>query len=151
MSTIIWSIKSFDILTNLELYAILQLRSTIFVVEQNCVYLDPDGKDEKSIHLCGWVDNQLAAYARILPPNVSYLNQSSIGRVLTNPTFRLKGLGKILMERAISETYHLFPSHTIKIGAQLYLLKFYQEQGFQPVGEEYLEDGILHIEMEHLK
>jgi ElaA protein len=145
-----WICKKFETLTVSELYCILKLRSEVFVVEQNCVYLDADGKDLAAHHLCGWLHNQLVAYCRILPPGLSY-PEASIGRVLTHSAHRKDGYGKQLMKRAIQKTYSLYPVPAIKIGAQQYLLAFYTNLGFQAVGEPYLEDDIPHITMIHQK
>lgn len=144
---ITWGLKKMEELSAHELYQILQVRSEVFVVEQNCVYLDADGKDEKGYHFCGWMGQDLAAYCRLLPEGVSYSDAASIGRVLTNERYRNIGAGKILMKKAIQITYELFPTSSIKIGAQLYLLKFYSELGFKQISDTYLEDGIPHIEM----
>lgn len=141
-----WVYKNFNDLTVLELYAILKLRSEVFVVEQNCVYLDTDNKDQLSFHLSGWIGNELVAYARILPPGSAF-EEASIGRVVTNPQYRKTGAGKALMLRAIEKTLQQFDVSAIKIGAQLYLLSFYKLLGFKISGPEYLEDGIPHIEM----
>jgi ElaA protein len=149
MTTIEWRLKKMDELSAQELYKILQVRSEVFVVEQNCVYLDADGKDEKGYHFCGWINDNLVAYCRLLPVGISYPDDASIGRVLTHPDFRNLGIGKILMEKAITTTYELFHVNSIKIGAQLYLLKFYNELGFIQLSESYLEDGIPHITMLH--
>lgn len=144
-----WRLKKMEELSAHELYQILQVRSEVFVVEQNCVYLDADGKDEKGFHYCGWIGEDLVAYCRLLPVGVSYSDAASIGRVLTNGRYRKMGAGKILMKQAIQITYELFPTSCIKIGAQLYLLNFYSELGFQQISDVYLEDGIPHIEMIH--
>ena len=141
-----WVYKNFNDLTVLELYAILKLRSEVFVVEQNCVYLDTDNKDQLSFHLSGWIGNELVAYARILPPGSAF-QEASIGRVVTNPQYRKTGAGKALMQRAIEKTLQQFDVSAIKIGAQLYLLSFYSSLGFKQSGPEYLEDGIPHIKM----
>ena len=142
-----WIFKKFDELTPHELYKIIWLRNEVFVVEQNCVYQDADHKDPKSWHLMGMNDqNELMAYCRILPPGLSYV-EPSIGRVLTNPAVRKEGAGKILMQNGIEKCFELFGPVNIKIGAQLYLLKFYSSLGFEKSGEIYLEDGIEHIEM----
>ena len=145
-----WVYKNFNDLTVLELYAILKLRSEVFVVEQNCVYLDTDNKDQLSFHLSGWIGNELVAYARILPPGSAF-QEASIGRVVTNPQYRKTGAGKALMQRAIEKTLQQFDVSAIKIGAQLYLLSFYKSLGFKISGPEYLEDGIPHIEMALIK
>jgi len=143
---LIWIYKSFDQLTIKELYAILQLRNEVFVVEQNCVYQDIDGKDLRSFHLMAFDDDVLAAYSRILPPGLSF-EEASIGRVITAPNYRAKGIGITLIEKAIAEVGNTFEGKPIKIGAQLYLKKFYEGFGFVQTNEIYLEDGIEHIEM----
>jgi ElaA protein len=139
--------KPFKELTSLELYKILQLRSEVFVVEQNCVYQDIDNKDTVGYHLTCFENEELLAYARVLGPGVSYTDYSSIGRVCNKLTHRQLGLGKILMEEAIRKFNELFPKYSIKISAQSYLLKFYADLRFEKIGEEYLEDQIPHIAM----
>jgi ElaA protein len=146
MNEINWQLKSFEELTNLEVYKLLKARSEVFVVEQNCVYLDTDGKDIASYHLCGWVGDELAAYVRILPAGLAF-EEVSIGRVLTHPSFRSKGMGKLLMKEAIAQAEAIYGKVPVRIGAQLYLEKFYTELGFRQVSEQYLEDDIPHIEM----
>jgi ElaA protein len=146
MSELNWVYKSFEDLTPAELYTILKLRSQVFVVEQDCVYLDMDDKDQHSFHLCGWDNGTLVAYVRILPPGLAF-KEASIGRVVTNPSFRKTGAGRILMKLAIEKTLWQFNVADIKIGAQLYLFDFYTSLGFKKSGPEYLEDGIPHIEM----
>lgn len=141
-----WTCKKFNELTPHELYAILQLRNEVFVVEQNCVFQDADNKDAYCCHLMGWKDGLLAAYTRLVPPGVSY-TEMSIGRVVTSPAARGGGLGRELMEQSIKRCYNLFGNGSIKIGAQLYLEKFYGSLGFVQSSEMYLEDGIPHIEM----
>jgi ElaA protein len=146
MSSLHWTYKHFSSLSTQELYIILSLRSEVFVVEQNCVYLDTDNKDADAWHLCGWQDEVLVAYVRILAPGVSY-EEASIGRVLTNPAFRKNGYGVQLMNVAIEKTLQQFNVQKIKIGAQLYLQNFYSNLGFTQTSEVYMEDGIPHIEM----
>lgn len=141
-----WSYKSFNELTTLELYAILQLRAAVFVVEQNCPYQDIDGKDKVSFHLMAWLGNELMAYTRSVPPGISF-EEASIGRVITSPQYRGKGAGITLMEKSIAHTLASYQTNTIKIGAQLYLKKFYSGFGFEQCSDTYLEDGIPHIEM----
>jgi ElaA protein len=142
---IITKLKSFNELNVHELYAILKLRSEVFVVEQNCVYLDIDEKDTKSYHLMQYDENQLIGYTRILPLGVSYEKSCSIGRVVNRIDYRGKGLGKILMLKSIEHCKDLFPRVSIKIGAQSYLIPFYQSLGFTPESEnDYDEDGIPH-------
>ncbi len=141
-----WIFKSFDELTTAELYAIIELRNRVFVVEQNCPYQDADYKDQKSFHLMGWKEEELAAYTRIIPQGISYA-EASIGRVVTSPDHRGGGIGRELMQRSIDKAFSQFQCATIKIGAQVYLKQFYESLGFVQTGEEYLEDGIPHIEM----
>lgn len=141
-----WLLKRFDELTPYQLYAILQLRNEVFVVEQNCVFQDADDKDQNSYHLMGFLDNKLVAYTRLVPAGVSY-EQASIGRVVTSPSVRRSGAGKLLMQQSIDSLYALFGKVPIKIGAQLYLQHFYESFGFKRVSDIYLEDGIEHIYM----
>lgn len=143
---ITWAIKKFEALTPHELYTILRLRSEVFVVEQNCVFLDMDNKDQSCHHLMGWENDKLVAYTRIVPPGISY-DEPSIGRVVTSPAARGSGSGKLLMERSIEETQRLYGKTPIKIGAQYYLKKFYGGLGFEQSSDIYDEDGIDHIEM----
>jgi ElaA protein len=142
-----WQLKKFEELTTIELYNILHLRSEVFVVEQNCVYQDLDNIDQQSYHLyCTNKESEILAYCRIIPPTIVYV-EPSIGRVISNPLFRKTGIGKLLLEKAITETTFLYPNTTIKIGAQLYLKKFYESFGFIQISEIYDEDGIDHIKM----
>lgn len=141
-----WLLKKFDELTPHQLYVILQLRNEVFVVEQNCVFQDADDKDQNSYHLMGFIKNKLVAYTRVIPPGEIY-EQPSIGRVVTSPSLRGTGAGKELMQQSISTVYNLFGEHPIKIGAQLYLKKFYNSLGFEQVSDIYLEDGIEHVYM----
>lgn len=141
-----WQLKQFGELTPEELYQILRLRSEVFVVEQNCVFLDMDNKDQSSWHLMGWQDGLLAAYTRLLPPGLSY-EEMSIGRVVSSPAVRGTGIGRELMLESISACRKLFGNGPIRIGAQLYLKKFYASLGFVAEGDIYLEDGIEHVEM----
>lgn len=141
-----WQCKHFDELTSHELYAIIKLRNEVFVVEQNCVFQDADGKDQYCYHLSGLAANEIAAYARLVPAGISY-PYISIGRVITSPPYRRTGFGKALMVQAINECYRLLGKQPIKVGAQLYLRDFYQSFGFVQTSEMYLEDDIPHIEM----
>jgi ElaA protein len=141
-----WVCREFADLSPHELYEILRLRSEVFVVEQNCVFLDMDNKDEGCLHFMGFVGAKLAAYTRLVPPGHIY-DEMSIGRVVTSPKHRNKGLGKELMQRSIDECRNYFGEGDIKIGAQCYLLKFYKSLGFKVSGERYLEDGIEHVHM----
>ena len=138
--------KTFQELTNKELYQLLQLRSEVFVVEQNCVFLDMDDKDEASYHVLGYYHNKLVAYTRLVPKGVIY-DVASIGRVVTHASVRKLGFGKLLMEYSISEVRQKLHAEEILIGAQLYLHKFYTSLGFVQEGAMYLEDNIEHIKM----
>ena len=142
-----WVIKKFDELSPSELYAILQLRNEVFVVEQNCVYQDADNKDQMSYHFTGWENDRLIAYTRLLPKGVAYNDYVSIGRVVTSPSARGTGIGKELIKNYLVQLKNLFVSVPIKIGAQIYLKTFYAEFGFQQTSDVYFEDGIEHIEM----
>jgi ElaA protein len=146
-STIQWVTKPFSALTVDELYAILRLRSEVFVVEQNCVFLDMDNNDQIAYHTMGWLNNELIASTRLFNVDQSYKGYQSIGRVVGSPKHRGIGAGKALMQYSIAECERLFGKHPIKIGAQLYLKKFYEEQGFEQAGEMYYEDAIEHIPM----
>lgn len=145
--TIHWTTKLFADLTLTELYALLQLRSEVFVVEQTCAFQDIDGHDQTALHLLGYTEaGELAAYARLFAAGRSYA-QASIGRVLTAPRYRGHGLGRQLLREALAQCEAQFGRQPIKIGAQQYLLAFYESFGFVPEGEGYLEDGIPHVHM----
>ena len=145
-----WQCSPFDELSTKALYAILRARQVVFVVEQNCPFLDADDVDQHCRHLLGWQiqgsSNALAAYARLVPPGVKY-GEPSIGRVITSPEFRGQGLGKELMLRAVQAMDELYPGRAIRIGAQHYLERFYSGFGFVTVSPTYIEDGIPHVEM----
>ena len=144
-----WICKPFSNLTVYELYAVMQLRSEVFVVEQNCPYQDADNKDQKSWHLCGWNNETLAAYVRLLPPGVSF-EEMSIGRVVTAPSHRKGGIGRLLMQEGMKQCAEIFGNGPIRIGAQLYLKHFYESLGFKQCSDMYLEDNIKHIEMKYI-
>ena len=141
-----WKIKPFKELTTDELYNLLLLRSEVFVVEQNCVYQDVDGKDSKAIHVLGEFNNQLVAYSRIFRP-LDYFEEASIGRVVIPKSCRDKKIGHELMKVSIKAIQVLFGENKITISAQLYLKEFYQSHGFKVTSEEYLEDDIPQIQM----
>ena len=145
-----WQWKSFEELTLEELYRLLALRQEVFVVEQKSIYQDADGHDAGSHHLLGVAEGQegapLAAYLRVLPPGLKY-PEASIGRVVTSPRARGQGLGKELVARGIAFVESRFPGAPIRIGAQHYLLRFYEDFGFHAEGDVYDEDGIPHIQM----
>ena len=141
-----WKIKSFDELTVHELYDFLRLRSEIFVVEQNCVYLDLDGKDKVALHLFGEFEGKIVAHARLFKAGITFEN-ASIGRVTVDANYRDRKWGHDLMCEAIAGIKYHFGENQITIGAQLYLKKFYESHGFIQASEMYLEDDIPHIEM----
>ena len=141
-----WKCKPFDALSPHELYAIIRLRNEVFVVEQQCIFQDADNKDQQCFHLVGYIDSELAAYARLVPAGLSY-EEVSIGRIITSPLFRNTGIGKALMQQAIDQCHKLFNKQAIKIGAQFRLKHFYESFGFTQIGEVYDEDGIDHIHM----
>lgn len=141
-----WVVKEFATLSVTQLYEILQLRAEVFVVEQTCDYQDLDGKDAESLHVCGYENEQLVAYARIVLAGVSY-PEISIGRVVVSPKKRGEGLGKQLMDESLVWICEKYGTQPVRISAQSHLEKFYSEIGFKPTGKAYLEDGIPHIEM----
>lgn len=140
------TVKAFQELTVNELYDLLKLRSEVFVVEQNCVFLDQDDKDQKCYHLLLYSADQLVGYSRLVPAGLSY-QEMAIGRVVSSPAMRGKGVGKLVMELSIEYCHKLFEVGVIRIGAQTYALEFYGALGFVSDGEVYDEDGIEHIEM----
>ncbi len=139
-------VKNFAELTTQELYDILQLRSEVFVVEQDCVYQDLDGKDQKALHVLGYKKNKLVAYTRIFDKG-HYFSQASIGRVAVIMSERQNDFGKDIMKASILAVEQKFKQTTIHLSAQTYLKRFYNSLGFQETGTEYLEDGIPHIKM----
>lgn len=139
--------KSFQELNITELYEILQLRSEVFVVEQDCVYQDLDFKDQKALHIIGYKNNKIVAYTRIFKPG-DYFNNSSIGRVVVAASERQYGYGHHVMKASIKAIKKNYNVDLITISAQKYLKKFYESHQFIQVGEEYLEDGIPHIKMD---
>lgn len=139
-------VKSYEELTKNELYNLLQLRSQVFVVEQDCVYQDIDGKDQKSLHVLGFKNSKIVAYTRIFKPG-DYFKFSSIGRVVVDAYERKYNYGSAIMKASIEAIRIHFNETKVKISAQCYLKKFYNNLGFIEVGEEYLEDNIPHIAM----
>lgn len=144
-----WDCLPFDALSAAALYELLALRSEVFVVEQRCVYQDIDGLDPQLLHLCGReaASGALLAYARLLPPGVKGQSLPMIGRVLTAPAARGRGLGRPLMQRALAECAARWPALAVQISAQAHLQDFYASLGFEPCSEVYDEDGIAHIDM----
>ncbi|GAB3475238.1 GNAT family N-acetyltransferase [Polaromonas eurypsychrophila] len=146
MSGLDWRAVPFDALCARDLYAVLQLRTEVFVIEQNCVFQDMDGTDHEAVHLLGNADGELVAYARCFPPGVKF-SEASIGRVITRQALRGQGAGHVLMGQAVACVFEHWGSQPIRIGAQARLEKFYLQDGFQVAGLPYIEDGIPHIEM----
>lgn len=144
---ITWKCRFFTDLSNLELYKIIQLRSEVFIVEQNCVYQDCDDKDFKSYHYCGWEEEKLVAYSRLFDKGISYDDAASIGRVVTSHSVRGKKVGKELMLHSIEEVHRLFGEVPIRISAQRYLKRFYESFSFVQKSGIYMEDNIEHISM----
>jgi len=131
-----------------QLYKIFELRQAVFVVEQDCVYQDIDGKDSDCLHVVGTSEsNEVLAYARLVPNDLSFPKHVSVGRVATAKRVRGTGAGKALMQFCMQELKRLWPNDKVKIQAQTYLLDFYREFGFEVIGEEYLEDDIPHTDM----
>jgi ElaA protein len=143
-----WRIKPFKELSTDELYDLLRLRSDVFIVEQNCVYPDIDGKDKIALHLLGEYDGKIIGYARLFKPG-NYFEDASIGRVVIDKAFRNRQWGHDLMFEAIVAVKKHFQQTNITISAQLYLKNFYEGHGFVLLGETYLEDDIPHIKMVH--
>ena len=143
---IIWKCKTFSELSIEDLYDLMVLRQKVFILEQKCPYLDADGKDYSSHHLLGYYDDTLIAYLRLVQPGVSY-SEISFGRIVTAKSERGKGVGKLLMREGLLRCRALYGDQPIRISAQKYLKSFYQSFHFHIVGNEYLEDGIPHVEM----
>lgn len=146
MSNIIWKIKTFDEFTVPELYQVLKARVDVFVVEQNCPYLDLDDYDQKAVHIWAEENGKVLAYCRVFDKGIKY-HETSIGRVLTTENARGKSLGKLLIQYAVETIENRFHTPEIRISAQDYLLKFYAGFGFEDTGKKYLEDDIPHTEM----
>ncbi|RAV29351.1 GNAT family N-acetyltransferase [Sinomicrobium soli] len=140
------SVKSFDELSLRELYDILRLRSEVFVVEQDCVYQDIDGRDSGALHLIGKKGDEVVAYTRIFRPGM-YFEEASIGRVVVKGNYRQYGYGHDIIKASITAIANHFSEKRIRISAQEYLVRFYEKHGFEQEGEGYLEDGIPHIAM----
>lgn len=141
-----WQVATLDALTSHSLYALLQLRSEVFVVEQNCVFLDMDNSDRQALHLMAWRGDTLVACARCFAPGIQF-DEASIGRIATRISVRGGGLGHLLVQKAMALVTSTWGSQPIRIGAQARLKNFYQGHGFDDVGLPYVEDGIDHLEM----
>ena len=144
--TLSWQSCAFEALAPADLYRALQLRQNVFILEQECLYPDLDDLDQQAMHFLCWQGHELVAYQRCLPPGVSY-RESSIGRIIVTPAVRGIQLGRQLVQRGIDYNLAQWPQYDIKIGAQAHLQPFYSSLGFTTVGEEYLEDGIMHAPM----
>lgn len=146
MSGIEWQDLAFDDMTTAQLYAVLRLRSEVFVVEQACIFQDPDGADFQAVHVLGCVRDEVVTYARCFQAGIKF-HESSIGRVLTRASERGRGTGHAVMEKSIACLFHRWGPQPIRIGAQAHLKDFYRQHGFEDSGIAYCEDGIDHIEM----
>ncbi|EDM45318.1 GCN5-related N-acetyltransferase [unidentified eubacterium SCB49] len=140
------TIKKFKDFTVNELYDVLQLRSEVFVVEQDCVYQDIDSKDQNALHIIGKKEGKVVAYTRCFKPGY-YFEEAAIGRVVVTMDQRKYGYGHDIMKASINAIKKEFETEKIKLSAQTYLIKFYESHGFKTIGEGYLEDGIPHIAM----
>jgi len=145
-NTLTWLVNSFDELDIHKLYKILYLRTSIFIVEQDTVYFDLDNKDQKAIHVQGYLGDELVAYCRLFKRG-DYFEEASIGRIVVAKEYRRYGYGNQLLERAIELEKTLLNETKITISAQLYLKKFYESHGFRQTSDTYLEDGIPHLQM----
>ena len=141
-----WSWHRWADLTPDVLYAFLRLRSAVFVVEQNCVFPDMDGRDPQCEHLCGWIGDELVAYLRLVPPGVR-TPEVSLGRVVTATSARGRGLGRAVMQEGLRRCLERYPGQPVKVSAQAHLENFYESLGFRTVGTPYDEDGTLHVDM----
>jgi ElaA protein len=145
-----WVCWHFSKISPVELHAVLALRCSVFIVEQNCPYLDPDHKDAHSYHLMGWLGNEVIAVARIVEPGISYV-EVSVGRVATSSAVRGKGVGKTLMTKTMENIQEIYGKVPVRISAQSYLQKYYEGYGFvRSEKAEYLEDDIPHLDMIYL-
>lgn len=146
MSPLRWQWCTLHELSAAEVYAVLAARSAVFVVEQNCPYQDADGYDLDAQHTIVWSGAEVAAYLRVIAPQVKY-RERSIGRIITSHAFRGIGLGRELVSRALARLDAGYPDEPVRIGAQARLQAFYESFGFRQASAVYMEDGIPHIEM----
>ena len=143
-----WHFAPFAKLTPQQVHDLYRLRAAVFIVEQNCVFQDVDGVDPRCWHLLGRSNGELVLYCRLLPAGVKY-DEPSIGRVISAPSVRRTGMGRVLMAEAMKRARELWPGQALRIGAQAHLEGFYNEFGFTKSSEPYDEDGIIHIEMQY--
>ena len=141
-----WRWTDLDEFTPRQLYALAAARIEVFVVEQNCVYQELDGLDLVARHLTGWSEGNVAAYLRVLGPDTRFA-EPSIGRIITTRAFRGTGIGRTLVALGVEEAERLYPAQPVRISAQAHLQRFYGAFGFVTDSDEYLEDGIPHVEM----
>lgn len=142
-----FKIRAFNELSVSELYQVLRLRESVFIIEQDCIYQDVDNKDQKALHVLGAYDGKIVAYSRVFKPG-DYFDYASIGRVVIDKEYRDRKWGYPLMEASIKAVMDYFGESRIEISAQLYLQKFYENNGFYAISETYLEDDIPHIRMQ---
>jgi ElaA protein len=144
--TLQWQWRRYADLSPMEIHAVFGARQAVFIVEQNCPYLDMDGKDLAALHLIAWSGEEVAAYLRLIAPGVSF-PEPSLGRIMTTSIARGDGVGRELVARGLEKIYELYPTLPTRIGAQAHLHKFYGSLGFVQASEPYDEDGIPHIQM----
>ena len=147
MSQVNWQWYQFDQLDTDLLYRVLKLRQDVFILEQQCLYLDLDGKDQDSSHLIGTLDGEVVAYLRVLSKDINQQTTMVIGRVLTHASQRGTGAGKTLLQKTLDYLADHYPDLPVQLSAQLYLQRFYESFGFAAISEPYDEDGIMHIDM----
>ena len=145
-NNLIWHLKTYEELTRDELYQIVRARLDVFVVEQDCSYLDTDNYDQKALHLWVEYEGEVIAYCRLFDKGIKY-EEASIGRVLSRGEGRGKNIGRQLVGYAVQTIENVYKTTAIRISAQDYLLKFYGEFGFIPTDKKYLEDNLPHTEM----
>ncbi len=147
MKDFFWKWKNFEEISKDELYEILSLRQKIFIVEQNSPFVDADFIDQKSLHLiCKNSKNKICAYLRVIPPDIKF-SEASFGRVFVIPEFRKNGLAKIAVQNCMNKIHELYGNVSIKIDAQIYLKKFYEDFGFVQIENPFDDAGVLHITM----
>lgn len=142
-----WHIEKFEDLDNQKLYEILKLRTDIFVVEQNCPYPEIDGRDQEAIHFYASYNKVVIAYCRIFLPGSLYSKEASIGRIAVVKDYRGNNLGHIIVDKSLQIIEKKVGKTDVKISAQAYLKKFYEDHGFKTISEEYVWDGIPHFDL----
>ena len=142
-----WQWRTYDELSKDELYELLKLRQDVFILEQQCLFLDMDDKDQLSYHLLGRVNGKLVAYLRVIPKTIDGVDTMEIGRVLTDASQRGAGTGRVMMQETMSYLQDNFSDKGVQLSAQQYLTKFYASFGFEAISEPYDDDGIMHVDM----